>query len=108
MFNNQLQQQLQNAIKKGKIKVKYPKNYKEWKTKFDYWCNITKNSKQALEIMYGPDGGVKNYKGSLYNNSNFDIKKIKKRKQQLKNLRQTIKKPNSTIFSYLKVKNNKR
>jgi len=100
IFNDQLQIELQKAIATKKLTPKYPKKYKQWKEKFDYWYNKTKDVRQALKIMYGPNGSVINYQGSLYNNSNFDIKKIRKRHQKIIN---KVKRQ-SSIFDYLKIK----
>jgi len=104
IFNNQLQVELQKAIATKKLTLKYPKKYKRWKEKFDYWHNKTKDVRQALKIMYGPNGSVTNYQGSLYNNSNFDIKQIRKIHQKRIN---KVKKP-SNIFNYLKIKQKRR
>jgi hypothetical protein len=71
MFNDSLANQLKNAVNSGQVKVVYPKGYQKWKKKFDYWMKITNNVTQTLNILYGPSGSVDNYKGSLYNNSNF-------------------------------------
>lgn len=74
-INNTLAIQLAEALKQKKIQVKYPDGYKAWKQKFDYWYKVTGDLRQTLDIMYGPNGGVDNYKGSLYTNSNFKFKK---------------------------------
>jgi hypothetical protein len=71
MFNSSLQDQLKNAVKSGQVKVVYPKGYQKWKKKFDYWMKITGSVSQTLNILYGPNGSVDDYKGSIYNNSNF-------------------------------------
>lgn len=74
-INNSLGEQLSKALKQNKIKVKYPEGYKAWKQKFDYWYKVTGDLRQTLDIMYGPNGGVDNYKGSIYTNANFKFKK---------------------------------
>ena len=71
--NTQLADQFKDLKEAGLLKVKYPAGYKKWKTKFDYWFNITKDVQQTLDIIYGPGGGVHSYRGSLYRNSNLKI-----------------------------------
>jgi len=101
-MNDSLKDQLQKALKEGKLKVKYPKGHKQWRTKFDYFYNITKSVEYTLKIMYGPEGSATNYKGSLYNNSNFNIKSIKNKK--IKRVNKSSK--HSSVFDYLKNKPN--
>lgn len=101
-MNNSLKEQLKKAIEDNKLKVKYPKGYKEWKTKFNYFYGITKSVEQALKIMYGPDGSADNYKGSLYNNSNFNVKHILKKKSS----KPTKPPKSSSVFDYLRNKQN--
>ena len=71
MFNTLLKDQLTNAINNGKLTPKHFDGYTAWKDKFDYFYNITHDVKKTLDIIYGPNGGVNNYKGSLYRNSNL-------------------------------------
>lgn len=73
MFNTGLQDQLKDLKEAGLLKVKYPAGYQKWKTKFDYWFDITKDVQQTLDIIYGHGGSVTNYRGSLYRNSNLDM-----------------------------------
>ena len=75
-MHSSLGDQLKKAVKGGKIKVRYPDGYKKWKTKFDHFYKLTGNVKQTLDIIYGPNGGVSNYKGSLYRNANFDASSL--------------------------------
>jgi hypothetical protein len=69
MLNTQLQDQLRKAIKDGKINPKYPDGYRDWKAKFDYWFNITHDVLETLRVIHGEQGD-----GSIYKNSNLDIK----------------------------------
>ena len=103
--NHQLRDALTKALNDKKIKVTYPKGYKKWKEKFDYFYNITKSVDQTLKIIYGPDGSADNYKGSLYNNSNFNIKGIKNRKRNKPGKPNKITK-NSSVFNYIRNKPN--
>ena len=81
MNNPILRDKLREALKNNKHKIKYPDGYKKWKEKFDYWFKTTKGDlKQTLDIMYGPGGGVNNYRGSLYKNTDFKIPKKNKKK----------------------------
>ena len=73
MFNTQFAEQLDILKKYSTSKIKYPKGYKQWKAKFDYWFNITKDVQQTLDIIYGHGGSVNNYRGSLYRNTNVRI-----------------------------------
>ena len=78
MANLTFKEQLKVLKDGGKLKLRYPDGYKSWKKKFDYWYRTTnKDLNQTLDIMYGPGGGVNNYKGSLYKNSNFRVPKEK-------------------------------
>lgn len=78
MFNSNLSDQLNELKSEGLLKVKYPVGYKKWKEKFDYWFSITKDVQQTFDIMYGPGGGVKSYRGSLYRNANIKLPVSKK------------------------------
>ena len=102
MMNDSLKNQLSKAIREKKIKIKYPKDYKKWKEKFDYFYGVTKDVQQTLDIIYGPGGSADNYKGSLYNNSNFNIKHIQNKPTK------RVNKPakSSSVFNYLKHKHN--
>jgi len=81
--NHTLRDQLKAGLNSGKLKVKYPDGYKRWKEKFDYFYKTTNgNLQQTLDIMYGPGGGVNNYKGSIYRNSNLDVSKLSKGKKK--------------------------
>jgi hypothetical protein len=82
MFNTLLQDQLSNAINTGKLKPKHFDGYTAWKKKFDHFYEITHDVKQTLDILYGPNGGVNNYRGSLYRNSNLSTDKIAKKNTQ--------------------------
>jgi hypothetical protein len=84
MFNTQLQDQLTGAISKGKLNPKHFDGYVAWKTKFDYFYNITHDLEKTLDILYGPKGGVNDYKGSLYRNSNLSTDNIPKQNQPRK------------------------
>jgi len=79
MFNNSLRDQLRKAIQDKKIVIKHFKGESLWRKKFNHWHKITKNVKQTLDIMYGPSGTTKDYRGSLYNNSNYNLKKVLKK-----------------------------
>ena len=83
-FNTELQDQFKVLKDVGLLKVKYPAGYKKWKAKFDYWYNITKDVNQTLDIIYGPGGGVKNYRGSLYRNANIKLPTDSKKKGKSK------------------------
>ena len=72
-FNTELQDQFKVLKDAGVLKVRYPAGYKKWKAKFDYWFNITKDLQQTFNIMYGHQGGVNHYRGSLYCNSGLKI-----------------------------------
>ncbi|TDI97014.1 MAG: hypothetical protein E2O29_01910 [Deltaproteobacteria bacterium] len=105
-FNTQLHDQLRIAIEEKLIKLRYPAHYKKWKKKFDYWFNLTKDLNQTLDIMYGPGGSADNYKGSIYRNSNLDIKAIEKPKTK-----QFVRKHNkpksnnkSSAFAHIRLK----
>jgi hypothetical protein len=78
-INTQLADQLRNVVKTDKDVIKYFKGYKKWKAKFEYWFNITKDVGQTLDIIYGRGGSPKHSTGSLYHNSNLDLKSITKR-----------------------------
>lgn len=109
--NTQLQDQLRIAMEEKQIKLKYPAHYKKWKKKFDYWYNITHDLNQTLDIMYGPGGSSSNYKGSIYTNSNLDIKAIEKpKKKKNKQFIRKHSKPKSTApssaFAHLRIKRN--
>ena len=84
MFNSELSDQLKDLKDTGILKVKYPPGYQKWKAKFDYWFNITKDVQQTLDIIYGPGGGVNNYKGSLYRNANLKMNEATKQKARRK------------------------
>src|SRR5258706_8510449 len=99
MINTQLRDQLQTALKAKQIEVKYPDGYKQWKEKFDYFFGITKDVKQTLDCLYGPNGGVDNYKGSIYVNSNLNVAEIAKTKQHYKKPKH---KPNYTATKPVK------
>ena len=74
MTNPALRDQLGKLLRNGKLKVKHPDGWKKWKQKFDYIYKLTKGDlNQTFDIMYGPGGGVKNYKGSLYRNTGFKV-----------------------------------
>ena len=83
-FNTELQDQFKVLKDVGLLKVKYPTGYKKWKAKFDYWFGITKDVQQTLDIIYGPGGGVKNYRGSLYRNANIKLPTDSKKKGNTK------------------------
>lgn len=108
MFNDSLAKQLQSAVSKGQIKPKYFDGYKQWKDKFDYFYNITKDVNQTLNIMYGPNGGVNSYQGSLYVNSSLKVKEAamqsKPIKKTYKNYK-TIQKPSGAL-KFIKPKQN--
>lgn len=72
-INNSLRDQLRAALKTGKVKVKYPEGYKQWKQKFDYFYGVTKDVNHTLDAIYGPNGSVDNYKGSVVANSDFKV-----------------------------------
>lgn len=108
-LNDSLKTQLASAIQQGRLKVKYFRGYEEWKAKLNYWCKVTKGDvSQALSIMYGPNGGVEDYRGSLYTNANIEIgKAIQKRKanptrRKSKNLKT---KPSGLLKNVVKFKN---
>jgi hypothetical protein len=101
MFNNSLSVQLQNILDKKKVKIIYPDGYKTWKEKFDYWYNITKDVRQTLDIIYGPGGGVTQYKGSLYVNSNLSTTAMIKPKPVIK---KTDYKRSSGSLDYIRYK----
>ena len=75
---------LQELKQAGILKVKYPTGYKKWKAKFDYWYNVTKDVNQTLTIIYGPEGSVRNYKGSLYCNANLKMNSIGQKRNKSK------------------------
>ena len=81
-LNTQLSDQLRKLVAAGEVKIKYPDGYHAWKQKFDYFYNITKDVNQTLNIIYGPEGGVKDYKGSIYHNANVVINKTVAKKEQ--------------------------
>ena len=83
-MNTQLADQFKDLKEAGLLKVKYPAGYKKWKAKFDYWFNITKDVNQTLDIIYGPGGGVKNYRGSLYRNANLKMPIVTKKQDKRK------------------------
>jgi len=97
--NTQLKDALAEAIAKKQLKLAHPKGYEEWKKKFDYFYGITNSVEQTLNIIYGTDGGSKDYKGSLYNNSNFDVKNLPKKKAH-KHTEQNNKPSN--VFDYIR------
>lgn len=105
IFNTQLQEQLKKGIAEGKLKINYPDGYKVWKEKFDYWYSKTQDVHQVLNIMYGPGGGVNDYKGSIYTNSNLEINKIILSRKNKKFNKQPVK--NSNVFNFLKLKETK-
>jgi len=82
--NTQLADQLKELTEAGILKVKYPTGYKKWKAKFDYWFGITNDLSQTFDIIYGPGGGVKNYRGSLYRNANIKLPTDSKQKGKSK------------------------
>ena len=100
MINTQLKDQLEIAISSGKFKPVYFNGYKIWKEKFDYFFNITKDVNQTLDILYGPNGGIDDYKGSIYRNSNLQIDKITKKKH----IKEKIENKPSSVFSFLDIK----
>lgn len=100
MINTSLRDQLIKATNSKKIKVKHFDGEKKWKKKFNHFFKLTKDVKQTLDIMYGPNGGVNNYKGSLYRNSRVDINKEIKNSKKLN----TKNNKKSKIFSYIKHK----
>ena len=102
MFNNSLAKQLQDAINKGKIKPKYFDGYKQWKEKFDYWFEITKDVNQTLNIFYGPNGGVKKYAGSLYVNSSLNVKEASKTSNQNKSEKKNFSHKSSGTLKFIK------
>jgi hypothetical protein len=83
MFNNELAKQLKSAVESGKLKPKYFDGYQQWKQKFDYFFNKTNNVHETLNVMYGPGGGVGDYKGSIYHNSNIVVNKDVVKKKDL-------------------------
>ena len=97
--NPALHDALKKALSEGKIKPKYFDGYKGWKSKFNYWQKKTKNVDQTLDVMYGKGGGVKNYKGSITANSNFNHKPIAPKQ---------VNKKHSNAFKFIKIqgKNN--
>ena len=84
LINTQLADQLLKTIEEGKVKLRYPDGYKAWKKKFDYFYNLTKSVSQTLNIIYGPQGGVTDYRGSIYSNANIPIKEVLKKPEQNK------------------------
>ncbi len=85
MNNTELRDQLGKLLKDGKLKMKYPDGYKKWKKKFDYIYKVTNGDlNQTFDIMYGPGGGVKDYKGSLYRNTEFKVPKGKPKPKRKK------------------------
>jgi len=104
MINTQLKDQLEAAMKQKKIEVKYPDGYKQWKEKFDYFFGVTKSVRSTLDSIYGPGGGVDNYQGSIYRNSNLDIKKVVKTE-----IKKVQHKPqhSSKSFKFIKLRNGK-
>ena len=87
-FNTSLRDQFKDLKEAGLLKVKYPAGYKKWKAKFDYWFNITKDLQQTFNIMYGHQGGVNNYRGSLYCNSGFKVPMPQHKKSNAKKHRE--------------------
>lgn len=106
--NTQLRDQLKIAMEKKQIKLKYPAHYKKWKKKFDYWFNLTHDLNQTLDIMYGPGGSADNYRGSIYTNSNLDIRAIEKPKKKkfIKKHNKSIVTAPSSAFAHLRIKRN--
>lgn len=104
MINTQLKDQLEAAMKQKKLEVRYPDGYKQWKEKFDYFFNVTKSVRSTLDSIYGPGGGVDNYQGSIYCNSNLNINKVVKAEVKKAH---TITKNSSKSFRFIKLKNGK-
>ena len=106
--NTQLHDQLRIAMEEKQIKLKYPAHYKKWKKKFDYWFNLTHDLNQTLDIMYGPGGSADDYKGSIYTNSNLDIKAIEKpkKKQFIRKHSKPIVAATSSAFAHIRIKRN--
>jgi hypothetical protein len=78
MFNTSLRDQLKIVMDSGELKVTHHDGHKAWKAKFEYWHNVTHDTTKALDAIYGPNGGVNNYKGSIYCNSNLKAADIVK------------------------------
>lgn len=54
MFNNQLGNELTKALKEKRIKVRFPKGYKNWCNKFHSALRETKGDvNKALERIHG-------------------------------------------------------
>lgn len=103
MFNTVLKDQLKSAIKNKKIRLKHFDGEELWRKKFDHFYKLTGgNLDRTLDIMYGPDGGVNNYKGSIYRNSRIRVNEQFKKAQ--KSIERTRIVKDSKIFNFIKNK----
>jgi len=103
-MDKSLASQLQVAIKTGKIKVKHFDGEEAWSKKFKHFYNKTKSVSLTLDIIYGPNGGINNYQGSIYRNSNVKVNKQFKKVPKKSKREKTV--DSSKVFDFIKGSNN--